>query len=245
MTTTEILFVLAVGGGAALIKSITGMGYPLVLLPVLALFIDVADAIVIVAPSNFVLNLQLVGNSRHEWSNATTLPRFLVGGVVGAVIGSLLLPALPNNLLRVVLVVIIVLFLVNSLRSNTFELSERQGRRLAPAVGGLAGLFQGGAGVSGPIVTPWFLSVGISRDAYLLAIASTFSLTGVAQIVVLAAQGLFTAELFALSLALIPLAFLVFPLGVRIRERISVETFHNIVLVLLAVSAVSLLVRIV
>lgn len=245
MSTTEIIIVLLVGGAAALVKSTTGMGYPLVLIPVLALFMDVADAVVIVAPSNLVLNVRLVGSKRHELPNATTLPRFLSGGVVGAVIGSLLLPELPNNLLRVLLVVIIVLFLAMQFREARVTLSAEKAERYAPSVGLVAGVFQGGAGVSGPIVTPWFLSLGLSRDAYLISIASAFALTGVAQLIVLAVQGLFTRELLLLSLALIPLSLVAFPIGERIRARISIAAFHRIVLVLLAASAVSLVARIV
>lgn len=245
MTTTEIVIVLLVGGCAALVKSVTGMGYPLVLLPILVLFMDVADAVVIVAPSNFVLNTRLAGNTRHEWSQSTTLPRFLAGGVAGAIAGSLLLTSLPNKLLQIALVAIIVLFLGNQLRSRTFTISEQAGQRFAPAVGALSGVFQGAAGVSGPIVTPWFLSLGLSRDAYLFSITAVFSLTGVAQIVVLVTQRVFTLELFALSMALIPLSLVAFPVGVAIRQRVSIETFHRIVLVMLAISAVSLVVRMV
>lgn len=243
MTTTEIIIVLLVGGVAALIKSTTGMGYPLVLIPVLALFIDVAEAIVIVTPSNLVLNLRLVGDTRAEWKNAKTLPRFLGGGIVGAVIGTLLLPTLPNNLLRGLLVLVIVLFLVNQFRTARVDLSDERSRQFAPVVGTIAGMFQGGAGVSGPIVTPWVLSLGLSQSAYVMSIAFVFALTGIAQIIVLAVQGLFTAELLGLGLALIPLSLLAFPIGVATRQRISLEAFHRIVLVMLGLSAVSLLAR--
>lgn len=245
MTTTEVVIVVLVGCCAGIIKSITGMGYPLVLLPILALFIDVADAVVIVAPSNLVLNLRLVGGARHEWSSSTTLPRFLAGAVVGAIAGSLLLTSLPNTLLLVALVVVIVMFLLSQVRSDTVTVSESQGRRLAPLVGAIAGVFQGAAGISGPVVTPWFLSVGLSRDAYLLSIGAVFALTGIAQLVVVGLQGVFTVELFSLGMALIPLTLLSFPAGVVIRERVSTDTFHRIILVLLATSAVSLVVRIV
>lgn len=243
MSTNEIVIVLLVGGVAATIKSITGMGYPLVLIPVLALFIGVAEAIVIVAPSNLVVNARLAWSVRHERQNAVTLNRFLAGGAVGGVLGASLLPSLPDNLLRGVLVGVIVLFLVNQFRSHNAVIGHGAAKRFATPVGGLAGLFQGAAGISGPIVTPWFLSIGIARDTYLFAIAAVFAVTGLAQLVGLVALGLFTGELLALGVALIPLAFLAFPLGVAIRNRISVETFHRVVLVLLALSALSLTVR--
>lgn len=243
MTTSQIILVLFVGGFASIVKSITGFGYPIVLLPVLALFLDISEAVVIVAPSNLFLNLRLVRSGRAEWSNSSTLPRFLIGGVVGAIGGALLLPRLPNNLLRGALVVIIVVFLVNQLRSAILVLSDHQGLRFAPAVGAVAGLFHGASGISGPIVTPWFLSLGLTRDAFLLSVAAVFSLSGIVQIVVLLLQGLYTRELFLLSMALIPLSLFLFPVGERIGRKISIHMFHRSVLMLLALSAVSLVVR--
>ncbi len=243
MTTTQIVFILIVGAIAAIIKSIAGMGYPLILLPVLALFLDVADAVVIVAPSNLFLNLTIVRVERAEWANSSTLPRFLTGAVAGAIVGALLLPVLPNNLLRSALVIVIVVFLVNQFHSRALVLSEEKGRRFALGAGAVAGVFHGAAGLSGPIVTPWFLSLELTRKAYLLSVSAAFMLAGAAQISVFAVRGLFTMELFLLSVSLIPLSQLVFPIGARIGDRVSVEVFRRMVMVLLAISAASLVVR--
>ena len=163
--------------------------------------------------------------------------------VPGAAVGALLLPVLPDASLRIVLVVIIIVFLINRVRRPNMELSELQSKRFAAPVGFLAGGFQGAAGISGPIVTSWFLSVGISRDAFIFSIATVFALSGLVQIVVLAAQGLFTPTLLALGAALIPLSFLIFPLGRRLRDKASPELFERIVLGLLMASAVSLTLR--
>lgn len=244
MTTTEIVIILGTAAVAALIKSTTGMGYPLVLLPVLALFIDVAEAIVIVTPSNLVLNSKLTWKMRERHSEAITLPRFLIGTAVGAIIGTALLPILPDRSLRVALIIIIVLFLINRLSPWSFTLSEALGEQLAPPVGVVAGLFQGAAGISGPIVTPWFLSLNLARDAYIYAIGMVFALSGVLQLGVLAIQGSFTRDLFLIGIALIPVAFAIFPLGAIVRNRISVVAFERIVLVLLAASGLSLLVKV-
>ena len=245
MSTTEIVIVLVASAIAALVKSTTGMGYPLVLLPVLALFIDVAEAVVIVAPSNLVLNSQLTWGMREHRSEARTLSSVLKWSVPGAVVGALLLPVLPDASLRIVLVVIIVVFLINRVRSPNTQLSESQSKRLAAPVGFFAGGFQGAAGISGPIVTSWFLSVGISRDAFIFSIATVFALSGFAQIVVLAIQGLFTPTLIALGAALIPLSFLIFPFGKKLRDMASPQMFERVVLGLLMCSAISLVLRLV
>jgi len=243
VSSTEIIIVLVVGALAALVKSTTGMGYPLVMLPVLALFIGIAEALVIVAPSNLFLNGKLMWAMREHRSASATLRPFLVGAVGGAVVGTLMLPFLPDSGLRIVLIIVIVAFLTNRISPRTLTVTEAQSQQYAPAVGGLAGLFQGAAGISGPIVTPWFLSVEPRRDVYILSIATVFAVSGMAQIVVFIAQGAFTWTIVAVAAALIPVAYIVFPVGAFVRERISIEAFERIVLVLLACSAVSLLVK--
>jgi uncharacterized membrane protein YfcA len=243
MTTNEIVIVLLVGGVATLMKSITGVGYPLILLPTLALFMDVADAVVIVAPSNLFLNVKLIWRMHDERKNVVALPRFLAGAGVGAVIGALLLPNLPDTTLRLIVVGIIIVFLANQLTQKTLVISESRGTALAPLVGSVAGFFQGAAALSGPIVIPWFLSLGLKRDSYIFAVSAMFGLSGLLQILTFAVRGVFTVELLWLGAALIPMAQLVFPLGVAVRDRVSVDVFRRLVLLLLTGSAVSLVLR--
>ncbi len=246
MSTSEIVVIAAIAAFAALLKSVTGMGYPLVLVPALALFIDITEAIVLVAPSNLLLNAQMSWGARTERHNARTLRPFLAGGVVGSVIGALLLPVLPDRLLRLLLVGIIVLFLANRLRrkqrTESFDASSARNDSLAPIVGGIAGVFQGAAGISGPIVTPWFLSRRISVDAFVFAITFTFALTGAVQLFVIAVGAQFGSQLL-LGLALIPIVLLVVPLGTALRKRMETSAFENLVLLILAAAAISLVVR--
>jgi len=245
MSAAEILIVLAVGSVASIIKSTTGMGYPLILLPVLALFMDVSEAVALVAVPNFVLNAKLVWSLRSSRRESTTLIGFLSGGVVGAVIGTLLLSVLSDDVLRVMLIVVIVAFLANRLRTQNPSLSPRVAHALGPFVGVSAGVFQGAAGISGPIVSPWFLSTGLSRDGYIFSVATVFSMIGLAQIIVLGAQERLGGDSTVVSLLLIPLAFALFPFGRKLRERVSLAMFEYAILVLLAASALSLAIKLV
>lgn len=245
MTTTQILIAVVLVIIAALLKSVTGIGYPLVLIPGLALFVDISEAIVLIAPSNFLLNAQMSWGARSELPNARTLRPFLGGAVIGSAIGTLLLPILPERVLRLLLIAIIVLFGVNRLRRNRRtepEATAQRNDRLAPLVGWIAGVFQGAAGISGPLVTPWFLSRRISVEAFVFAVTLTFAITGAVQLVVIVVGGQFGSQLL-LGLALIPIALAVIPVGTAIRHRMQTAVFENLVLLILALAAVSLILR--
>lgn len=243
MSTTEIIVVFAAAAFAALVKSTAGMGYPIVLLPVLALFIDISDAIILVAASNLALNAVLMFEGRRNRAESIGLRPFIAASMVGAVAGALLLPVLPGTVLRLMLVGVIAVFVVTRVRAPSVTIPADTATRWSPAVGGLAGLFQGAAGVSGPIVTPWFLSLGLTREAFVYSITAAFLVSGVAQIIALAAQGLFVGDVLWLGLALVPLVLVILPIGLRIRDRLSLPTFERVILVILVASGVSILVR--
>ena len=243
MTSDQFLLILVIAGVAAVIKSIAGFGYPLLLLPVLAQIIDVVDAVLIIAPSNLFLNIGIAWKLREHHSRATTLKVFTIAGLVGAGVGTLILPLIPEQTFRLLLLVILVAFLFNRLSGLSFTMEDQTAHRLAPIVGGIAGVFQGAAGVSGPIVTPWYLSVDIERDTFIYSIAAFFALTQIGQLGVAAVSNLYTADTILIGLALIPLSLISLPIGAAIRERISVSAFEKLVIGLLAISALTLLAR--
>lgn len=245
MTNPQIAIVIAVAVVSAFVKAITGAGFPMLVVPVLALFVDVADAIVIVAIPNVTMNGLIYWSLRHERRESPTLPRFLVATSIGAVVGSILLTVLSETVLRLGLVGIIVLFVTNRLSDRRFTLPEARAIRLAPAAGAVSGMVFGATAVSGPLVTPWFLSQNLRRDVYLMSISAAFTLAGVAQILFFVQQEAFTTNFILGGIGLVALSSAILPLGARVRHRLDVETFEHLVILLLVIAGISLLASIV
>ncbi len=245
MTGDQVVLILAIAGVVAIVKSTAGFGYPLLMVPVLAQLIDVVDAVLIIAPSNLFLNLGIAWKLREHQSRATTLPTIVVTGTIGTIGGTLLLPQLPVQTFRLILFIILVAFLINRLSGLKFKMADPTAHRLAPVVGGVAGVFQGAAGVSGPIITPWFLCVDVERDTFIYSLAAFFAVTQIGQMIVAAIGGLYTTETVVIGLLMIPLSVVSLPIGAFLRERISATIFERIVIVLLTISATSLLLRLI
>ena len=229
---------------AALLKSITGLGYPLLLVPVLALFLDIADAIVIVAPSNFVLNAQIAWVNRIEAPAARTFKPFMFVGIAGTVVGTLLLPILPDRVLRIALIVIVVAFVISRQLSSEGERDTTSTDRFAGPVGFVSGIFQGATGVSAPVVSAWFLSRRIAVDAFVFALTASFAAHGGVQLVVLLFQPDFSDGLL-LGLILVPFALIMVPVGAFLRKRLDTSKFEQLVIAVLILAAISLLVRVI
>ena len=243
MTPVEITVVLVAAVFASVVKTMLGSGYPIILIPVIALFSTVETAAVIVALANVVLNLILVVELWHRRHDTMFLGRFVAASVVGAALGTLILPIAPDRALRLVLVAVIVLFILNRIRQVDVTVAPATARRFSPVVGGVAGLFQGATGVSGPIVAPWHLTLGLDRDSFVYSVGVIYGLSSASQLALIVGQGLYDLERFLIGVVLIPIALVFAPVGSRLRGRLDLAVFERLVIVLLVVSAVSLVVR--
>jgi uncharacterized membrane protein YfcA len=236
---TIVLVTVVVG---ATIKAITGMGLPLIVIPVASLFVDVEDAIVVIALPNVMANGILAGRERSSWPATRDLPVLIATGVVGAVGGTLLLVNVPEEPLVVALIVSIVGYVALFFLHPELRTTPRTSRRLAPAVGAVAGVFQGAIGISGPIVGSWIHSYRLPRGAHVLSVTILFFLSGLTQLVILTVDGQLADRLAATLLACVPVLAAI-PIGTALRDRVSTRAFDLAIVGILAVSAVSLTVR--
>jgi uncharacterized membrane protein YfcA len=103
----SLIIVIAFGG-----EALFGFGGGLVAVPLLSLFLDVHDVVVLVAIFQFLLGFLVLKNFREvAWS---LLPPLLVGMVLGVLMGVKILPIVSEQLLRVLLAAYILAFLVKT-----------------------------------------------------------------------------------------------------------------------------------
>ena len=244
MTEVDWAVVVAASAVGALVKGVTGMGYPLLAVPLIALVLGVTDAVVIVAAPNLAANAFLCWEARDGREETRDLARIVGSGVAGAVVGTVALVNLPEDPLLVVLALTIVAFVVQFLRDPELRISAEASHRWSPVAGAAAGLMQGAVGVSGPLVATWVHGYRLPPRPYVFSITLVFGVTGATQLVLLLGQGVYDAGLVAASAAAaVPVALMI-PLGLRLRARLGGPAFERAVLAVLVVSSVSLLVRV-
>lgn len=242
MTGVEVAIVLAAVVVGSVVKAVTGMGLPLIAIPIASLFVDVETAVVVIAFPNVLANAVLASRERSSYPATRDLPTLAGFGIAGAVVGTVVLVNVPEAPLVVALIAAILGYVVVFFAHPEFRTGAERSRRLAPAVGGVAGLFQGGIGISGPIVAAWIHSYRLDRSAHILSVTSLFLVTGAAQLLVLVAAGELSGRVLATALACVPV-LLSIPVGTRLRESVSARGFDLAVVALLALSAVALAVQ--
>ena len=243
MSTTELIVVGVASAVAMLAKSATGLGYPLVAIPMVAAVAGVETAVVVVTLPNAVANLLVGWRTRHARSETRDVFVLSATSAVGAVAGTFVLVSAPERPLLIVLAIAVLMFVIKSLWFGDIAVAPEVGRRASPAVGVAAGLMQGAVGVSGPIIGSWLYAYRLPRDAYILSLSVLFLITGVAQITTLASIGAYNSDrLIAAAVGFGPV-LAVLPLGEHLRARLSGSQFDRVVLGLLAASGVTLVVR--
>ena len=223
-------------------KAVTGMGLPVIVIPVAALFVDIEDAVVIIALPNLLANAVLAGVERSHLPNTRNLGTLAVSGIVGAFFGTLLFVNVPAEPLVAALLVAIGFYITMFFVKPDLQTTPEQSRRWSPAVGTLAGAFQGAIGISGPIVGSWVHSFRLDRGAHILSVTTLFFLSGLTQFVVLLANGELDGRVLATLLACIPVMATI-PLGARLRRRVSGRGFDLAIVGMLGVSSIALCVR--
>jgi uncharacterized membrane protein YfcA len=242
MSSSELAIVLVAVVIGAIAKAVTGMGLPLIAIPIASLFIDVDDAIVVIAFPNMLANAYLAGRERQHYRETRDLPTLAIAGVIGAVVGTLLLVNIAERPIIIAIIVAIVGYVVLFFAHPEFRVGPQRSRRLSPAVGGVAGLFQGAVGISGPVVGAWIHSYRLPRGAHILSVTSLFFITGLAQLIVLIGSGELSGRVAATLLACVPV-FAAIPIGTRLRNSVSVRGFDLAIVGMLIVSALALTVQ--
>lgn len=228
---------------AAAVNGIAGFGFALVVVAALAIVLEPRPAVVLlslITPA--VQTFQL----RHHWqfrSVAGRLVPMLIASVVGTAIGSNLLVILPGYALAIALGLFALWYVIGSLRKNPMLVTERTERRIAPAVGALAGVSNGTLGASGPILGSYLLAIGLTGRHFVFAISLTFMVMSVIRVVTLSVLGAYTLTVVALGLGLALPAWAGQRIGFWLQGRLSPRGFQRIILVALLAASANLLYR--
>jgi uncharacterized membrane protein YfcA len=228
---------LALGG---LMKGVTGVGLPLIAVPVMAAFLGVERAVLVMVIPSLVLNLVQVITHRSSRDAVPEVPRILVGGVVGAAGGAVLLYLASEDALAIGLAVWLAAYVAFRVLHPTFALTLPTRMRVSPLVGVSAGAMQAATGISAPIIVPYMDALRLVPHAYVFAVCAPFGAFALAHCVLLAVGGIYTVELVSQSLLAVVPAVAFVPVGAWLRRLIPQVAFDWLVRVTLLVIAVQL-----
>ena len=197
-----IFLAFALGG---ILKGATGAGTPVVAIPVMAAFLDVRLAVVLMVLPNFVTNFWQVYQYWNDKLGPTFWWKHAIAGFIGAVVGTWLLAILPTRVLLILVAVAIVAYIGLRVARPDFKLAMSVGNKLAVPMGLCGGVLQGASGISAPVSVSFLNAMRLERPVFISTISVFFGGMTVAQIPAQFAAGLMTVPLLAISVVtLIP-----------------------------------------
>lgn len=228
---------------ASFIKGAIGFGFPTVATPILALFMDVRAAVVILLLPNLamdgILTLRRPGVLRTLKRHAL----LYAFGIVGTFGGTYLLKAISPGLALLILGGVVLVFVTVNVSRVSFRITPRLERLLSSPIGFVAGVIGGLTNVPGTPLVLYFYALGMEKAEFVRSIAFSFLVYKAAQLVAVTQARLVTPRLFALSLLVTGVALGAFWLGLRVQDRVAQQTFNRVVLAFLAVLGTFLVVR--
>jgi uncharacterized membrane protein YfcA len=231
-----VIMVAALAAGAV-VKGATGMGLPLVALPVLTTFFGLQHAVGLMCVPLIFTNAAQVWRFRAERNDdrMAFLPLFLVGGAVGIGLGTWALTSLPERALVLGLGIILLCYVALRVIAPHFVVGPLLAKRAGPIAGMGGGILQGATGISAPIGVTFIHAMSFDRDAHVFAVSAMFLLYSAVQLPALAIAGVMQPQwLLEGVLALVPI-LLFMPVGQALAGRMSRKAFDRMILIFLGV----------
>ncbi len=239
---TAMALLVVAGGFAAggFVKGTTGMGLPLVAVPVATLVVPVPAAVALTTLPILLTNLwqgrgwrMVIG---RVWPLLAVQPVAMVAGV------AVLAWANPKIVIGL-LGALTILFVAVVRYQPNWRMTRRHERWVAPLMGACSGFSGGVSSFFGTPIALYLFLLELEKDAFVAAIGVTYAYGAIMLILILAAFGLLGQQLLFWSALATPVAFFGMWLGRMVRDRLNTETFRKVVLVVLLLAGLNLLRR--
>ena len=226
---------------AGLLKGVIGIGMPVVALPLLALFIDVKSAAMLLSMPLVLSNLpQALEGGRTGRSLVRLTPVFL-GMIPGLWLGVQIMLALDTNVAKAIAGVVLIGVGGVTLLAPKLRLEPRLVLPAGVTFGFLGGLLGGIAAMAGPLVFIFMLAKGLhgqafTKEASLYLVVSS----GLLALLLMASRQFTWLDVSVSTAAMVPVALGMYA-GQHLRDKIAPETFRKLVLTAVMASGVDLL----
>ena len=228
---------------AAVVKGAIGFGFPTLGTPLLALFVDVKTAVVVLLVPNIVMDAVQASRRGDLLATIRRFALLVLGGAVGTVVGTRLLAVLSERSATLVLGATVVAFVLLNATHWSPRVPPGKARWLDAPVGFAAGVIGGVTNVPGTPLVIYFYALGLAKHDFVRAVAVTFVLYKIVQLGAITWYGLVTWPLLGLSALLTLVALGGFRVGLAIQDRLDQVTFNRAILIFLGLLGAWLIVR--
>ena len=228
---------------AAFVKGTTGLGFPMIATPTVALLLDIPTALTILLIPNIVMDITQALRGSFPTAVLRRFAWLILLTIIGVFLGTRLLVILPLWVLNLSLGIMVLTFVASNLLRLNFQIPPRLEGALSPVVGVIGGFLNGMTNASGPALAIYLYSLKLPKKEFIKSIATIFIVTKMSQLVAVSTWDLFTFSRLLLSLEVTVFILAGFYAGLKTQDRINQKTFNHGLLIFLFVVGVTLIIR--
>ncbi|MDB5799965.1 MAG: hypothetical protein JWL63_904 [Rhodocyclales bacterium] len=210
--------------------------------PLMALWLPPGMAVAVMLPILCVMDMFGVRAYWQKWSLAD-LRIIIPGGLVGIVLGTLAIGALPDNTVKACIGAIAVLFMFDRLLRlrDRLRLDAEPGATAGGIWSALAGFTSTLAHAGGPPILVYLMGRRLPKEKFVATSAVFFTVINAAKILPYIWLGLFKRETLVLAVVLAPLAPVGVWLGLHVMRKVPERAFFLSATLMLGASGCKLL----
>lgn len=237
MSPLDLVLISVLGAVAALPQNVAGFGFALVLAPLLVLFLDPEETVIIVNILAMLSATAVVWRLRHAvvWRTVGVL---FVASLFGMPLGLLVLLVVDPTVIQV----LIALAVLSGTLALARGLTIGANRAIAAAAGVAGGFLRTSTSAAGPPVILYLQARQLPPDPFRATGSFFLMATGAVAIVLYAATGRLDADIGLAVGAAIPGVAIGTAVGAAFAGRVSEVWFRRLVTVLLVATALTALV---
>lgn len=228
---------------AAFVKGTTGLGFPMIATPTVALLLDIRTAVTILIIPNVVMDITQAFRGSFPTAVLRRFVWLILLTIIGVFLGTRLLVTLPLWVLNLSLGIMVLVFVVSNLLRLNFQIPPRLEGALSPVVGVIGGFLNGMTNAAGPALAIYLYGLKLPKKEFIKSIATIFIVTKMSQLVAISTWNLLTPARLLLSLEVTLFILAGFYAGLKTQDRVNQKTFNRGLLILLSVIGVALIVR--
>lgn len=231
----DLLAVIVIICIAAVLQSISGFGFSLLAMPLLSIFVDVQDAVVIATLCGIFTNAVHLRKD-FQLVERSIARRISLSALIGMPLGVVVLSVFSATHMRAIIGAVIVVLVFLMMRNFILK---TENTNVDIVLGAFSGLLATSVSTNGPPLV--FLLQSKQLDPWRLraTLAYVFTISGCASFIVLMIAGKGSIEAFQYAMLSLPAMYLGTVVGRKARLRVTQEAFKRLMYVLLLATAVS------
>lgn len=236
MLTATLISVFAITAFSSFLQTITGFGYALAAAPLLALFMDPKDAVMLVLATGVISKVLLLAGAKIEGRFADVAPLFLAS-LAGTLPGAYLISAISADALKAFIGVILLITTAAMCANCSIQVSRP---RLAEnLVGMLSGFLGATTSLSGPPLVMYYLNENAEKERLRANLTRYFLLGNLATLLLSYGFGTLQPDSLLIPVLIsIPAVACGVWLGQKLFSRLDPPLFRRLAIGVIAVSGI-------